>query len=63
MTQRIGDWVMVRKNSDFKYETPFKVPYEIIQNWTNGTVTIQMRAVTDRLNIRLREPYKILEVD
>ena len=48
---RIRDWVMVRKN-DFKYETPFKGPYKIVKNWTNGTVTIQMGAVTDRQNIR-----------
>ena len=48
---RIGDWVMVREENDFKYETPFKGPYEIVQTWTNGNVTIQMGSVTDRLNI------------
>ena len=38
---RIGEWVMARKKNDFKYETPFKGTYEIVQNWTNGTIIIQ----------------------
>ena len=60
---RIRDWVMVREKIDVKYEIPFKVPYEIFQTWTNRNVTIQMGAVTDRLNIRRVNPYKIPEVD
>ena len=54
---------MIRGKNYFKYETPFKVPYETVQKWTNKTVTIQMKAVTDRLNIRRLKPYKIPEVD
>ena len=28
---RIEEWVMARKENDFKYNTPFKCPYEIVQ--------------------------------
>ena len=31
--------------------------------WINRTVTLQMRAVIDRLNIRRINPYKFPEVD
>ena len=37
---RVGDKVMIGKKK-FKYETPFKFPYENFQTWTNGTVTLQ----------------------
>ena len=36
----VGDKVLVRINQAYKYETPFQGPYEIIQMWTNITVTI-----------------------
>ena len=49
--------------NDFKYETPSICPYIIVQTWKNGNVTIQMGAVTDRLNIRRIKPDKIPEVD
>ena len=48
---RIGDRVMVGRKNDFKYETIFKGLYEKFQTWTNRNATIQMGAVTDRLNI------------
>ena len=54
---------MVRVKNDFKYETSFKGPYEIVQTWTHGTATIQTGAVTDRLNIQRIKSYKIPEVD
>ena len=53
---------MVRGKNVLKYETPFKGPYEMIQTWSSGTVTIQTGAITDRLNIRRVKPYKIMEV-
>ena len=59
----IGDWLMVRGKKDFKYETTFKGSYEIVQTWKNRSVTIQMGAVTDRLNILRVKPYKIPDVD
>ena len=48
---------MVRRNQAYKYETQFKVLYEIVQIWTNGTVTIRSGAVTARINIRRIKPY------
>ena len=55
--------LMVRRNRDYKYETPLKGLYEIIQTWTNGSVTIQTGAVTSRLNICCLKPYNNLEVE
>ena len=46
----IGYKFMVRRNQAYKYKTQFQGLYEIIQMWTNGTVTIQTGAVTARLN-------------
>ena len=40
-----------------------KGPYDFFQTWTNGTVTIEMGAVPDILNIQKIKPYKIPEVD
>ena len=54
---------MVRRGNYFKYETQFKVPYEIVKTWTNGNITIQMGAITYKLNIRGVKPYKLSEVD
>ena len=59
----VGYQVMVRGRDDFKYETSFKVPYDIVQTWKNGTVTIQMGAVTDTLNILRINPYNLPELD
>ena len=54
---------MVRRNQDYKHETKFKGLYEIIQAWTNGTVTIQRGAVTSRINIRCIKPYQNSHLD
>ena len=42
---------MALTKSAYKYETPYRVPCEIFQTWTNVTVTLRMGAVTMRLNI------------
>ena len=52
----IGDKVMVRRNQAYKYETPFTGTYEIVQTWTNGTITILTGAVTSRISIRRTKP-------
>ena len=54
---------MISNNTAFKYKIPFKVPYEIVQTWTNGNVIIQMREVTSRINILRIKPYNNPEVD
>ena len=58
----VGDKVMTRNRSAYKYETPFRGPYENFQAWTNGTVTYQTEAVTHRINIRNIKPYSYAEV-
>ena len=49
---RVGDKVMKMNRSEYKYEIPFKGPYEIVHTWTNGTVTLQKVQVTHRVKIR-----------
>ena len=51
---------MTRTKSAYKYETPYRGPYEIVQTWTNDTVTIRTGAVTMRINIRNIKPYNTL---
>ena len=46
------------KKKPYKYETPFRGPYENFQTWTNGTFTLQMGAVTTRIQITRIKPYK-----
>ena len=48
---RVGDQVIMDKKFAFKYETPFKGPYENFQTCTNGSVTSRMGAVTSVVNI------------
>ena len=47
----IGDKVVLINIGDYKYETPYKGSYKIIQYWTNVTATQKMSDITDRLNI------------
>ena len=48
---------MTRNKSAYKYETPFKRPYKIVQTWTKGTVTFRTGAVTMGINIRNVNPF------
>ena len=48
---------MMRKGTEYKYESPFSGPYEILQVNMNGTVRLQIGAVTDTINIRRIQPY------
>ena len=54
---------MFRRNQAYKYETLFQCQYEIIQTWTNITVTIQIGAVTSKLNALRLKPYNNTEVE
>ena len=53
---KVGDKVITKKKSVNKYETPVKAMYEIVQTWTNSTVTLQTGAVITRMNIRNIKP-------
>ena len=48
---RLGYQVMIRYKASFKYETPLKLAYDIVQTWTNITVTLWMGLVIVRINI------------
>ena len=54
---RVGDKVMTKTKSAYKYKTPFKGPYEIFCTWTKRTVTLHTVAVTTRINIHNIKPY------
>ena len=60
---RIGDKVITKMRLAYKYETPFRGPYEYFGTWTNGTVTLQIVAVTHRINIRNTKPYNDTDVE
>ena len=48
---------MTKTNSTYKYETPFKGPYENFHTWGKKTVTLRTGSVTTRINIRNIKPY------
>ena len=54
----VGDKVMVRRESENKYETPYEGPYVIQLINNNGTICLQKGAVTDTYNIRRLYPFK-----
>ena len=53
----VNDKVMLRKGTEYKYESPFSGPHQILQVNTNGTVRLQVGSVTDTINIRRIQPY------
>ena len=48
---------MLDNISAFKYDTPYKVPFEITQYWANITVTLQCVAIKIRYNTHHIKPY------
>jgi hypothetical protein len=50
-TYHFHDKVMLHKGTEYKYESPYSGPHEILQVNTNGTVRLQVGAVTDTINI------------
>ena len=58
----VGDQVLVTADALDKFSTtPYKGPYEVKQVNTNGTLRLQMGAVTDTVNIRRIHPYNKLK--
>ena len=54
---RVWFEVTIKRKSGFKHETTFQAPYEIVQMWKNGTVTLRVGAVTSRINTLCINPY------
>jgi hypothetical protein len=48
---------MLRVGTENKYETPYSGPHTILKVHTNGTVRLQMGAVTDTVNIPRLIPF------
>ena len=60
---RVGDKIITRNRSAYKYEKPSRGPYEIVQTWTNGNVTLRKGAVTHRINIHNIKSYNDADVE
>ena len=54
---KAGDKALLKKGTEFKYESPYEGPYPILQVNDNGTVRLKMRSITDTVNIRRLTPY------
>ena len=54
---KVGDKVMLNNHAAYKYETPYKGPFEIKQFWGNGMVSLQCGETKIRYNIRCIKPY------
>jgi hypothetical protein len=52
-----GDKVMLHLGTEHKYEQPYTGPHKIIATHPNGTVTLQVGPIQDRVNIRRIHPY------
>ena len=55
---RVGDKILVKRKSAYKYKSPLKDSYEIFQMWTIVTITLLTGLVTLRMNTRKINPYK-----
>ena len=55
---KVSEKVMLINISAYKYETPFKGVYKIVQCRTNVTVTLKMGDTINRLSIWMINPYK-----
>ena len=51
------DKLMLNNHAAYKYEIPYKVPFLIMQCWTNITVTLQCGVTKIGYNIRQINPY------
>ena len=49
---------MLTNHTAYRYETPYKGPFVIIQCFTNGMAMLQYFATEIRYNIRRIKPYK-----
>ena len=52
----VGKFIL-NNHYTLKYDTPYKVPFDITQCWTNGMVTSKYGVTKIRYNIRLIKPY------
>ena len=53
----VGEKVLIERHGARKIERPYDGPYKIVRIHTNGTITIERGAITERINIRRVHPY------
>ena len=56
-TYHVNDQVMLRKGTEYKYESPYSGPHTITKVNTSGTVRLRVGSVTDTINICRIEPF------
>ena len=54
---KVKDKVMLDNNDAFKYDTPYKGPFQINQCWKNDTVALQRGTIKIRYNVGRIKPY------
>ncbi len=57
-TYTVGDKVLLQRGTENKYESPYEGPYTILKVNDNGTVQLQMKSISDTVNIRRIIPFK-----
>ena len=58
-TYNVGDNVLIKNEQIAKHaKVAYKGPYRILAVHNNGTVSIQIKNIIDRYNIRNIYPYK-----
>ena len=54
---KIGDQVLLKKGTEYKYKQPYSGLHPILETYNNGTVKIQKGAVAETVNIRRIVPF------
>ena len=54
---KVRDKVVLDKYAAYKYGTPYKGPFMIMQCWTNGIVTLKCGAIKISYNILCIKPH------
>ena len=60
---RVGDKILIKNRSAYRYENLFRCLYKIIQTWTNGTATLRAGEIRHRINIRNIKTYNDADIE
>ena len=54
---RVGYKLITLTKSEYKLKTPYRYPYEIVQTWTNVTITLQTGVLENIINTHHIMPF------
>ena len=60
---KVGDKILIKNRSSYKYKTPFIGPNEKNQTWTKGNVTLRTGTITHKINICNIKPHNDADVE